>query len=161
MASTIPGLDEQYPQPKGFGEIGVATELSGIIEEEEIRQQLTNLDSTDRETRHAAIYRLQPFIGNNALLSDLLLLDGSIDALKRARATEKAWDEANRYDKELGWVKPSSEWNFCDVLVQALEAKSTKDVRGSFMYDPHKVPHGFQFTPVPGNKYDPNDFDFA
>lgn len=111
------------PCPKGFGEIARQDEFSGIIEEDILREKIAELDGDDEQRRSSLRY-LQGCIYNNSMLSDLLMIDGSIDALARAREKED-FDGRTPNSKGIKADVPRRppEHHMADVLIHLMEKR--------------------------------------
>ena len=118
--------------PPGWGVIGGRTELSGVFEESVLRKYMTDLDG-DEDARYDSLSHLQAACVNKTMASDILCIDGFVDALKRARDAE---DDPVKDAKRGGHSTP---WGWANCLVQILEAKDTRAALGSMHFDPFAI----------------------
>ena len=86
-------------KPEGWGEVRLRSEFSGLIPEEQLRGSLDRskqlveaapLSAEDEQELLDSFAGLQGCLTNNALASDLLLIDGAVDALKYIAGSDAA-----------------------------------------------------------------------
>ena len=84
-----PHFGRRHARPNG--------EFSGLVDEEDLRQDFKNLDSEILEERVVAVDNLESYILNNALLADMNQIEGSLEALQRAKDSFSGTDFETHY----------------------------------------------------------------